>query len=154
MSDMDPLCPPTRAAGHAAESRTHRRSLRERPCDILYVHAMEQVASGGAEHREEHDCPLHQGPEGQAAYHIEARELSRTSEAYAYDARQPAAKGGHGVTRFGMWRIRDGSAQNCGSCWSGLHPALGRVGRRLEAGIAQPRRYAHASYGAERRLRL
>jgi len=61
---MDPLCPPTLAAGHAAESRTHRRSLRERPCDVLYVHAIEQVASGGAEHREEHDCPLHQGPEG------------------------------------------------------------------------------------------
>src|SRR6266478_5255932 len=64
MSDMDPLCPPTRAAGHAAESRTHWRSLRERPCDVLYVRAIEQVASGGAEHREEHDCPLHQGPEG------------------------------------------------------------------------------------------
>src|SRR5216683_1233386 len=51
MSDMDPLCPPTRAAGHAAESRTHRRSLRERPCDVLYVHAIEQVASGSAEHK-------------------------------------------------------------------------------------------------------
>jgi len=34
-----------------------------------------------------------------------------------------------------MWRIPDGSAQNCGSCWSGLHPASGRVGRRLEAGM-------------------
>jgi hypothetical protein len=62
--------------------------------------------------------------------------LSRTSEAYAYDARQPAAKGGHGVTRFGMWRIPDGSAQNCGSCWLGLHPGSGRVGRRLEAGMS------------------
>jgi len=61
--------------------------------------------------------------------------LSRTSEAYAYDARQPAAKGGHWVTRFGMWRIPDGSAQSCGSCWSGLHPASGRGGRRLEAGM-------------------
>src|SRR2546425_504195 len=65
---------------------------------------------------------------GQGAYHIEARELSRTSEAYAYDARQPAVKGGHGVTRFGMWGVPDGSAQNCGSCWSGLHPASGRGG--------------------------
>jgi hypothetical protein len=96
---------------------------------------MEQVASGGAEHREEHDCPLHQGPEGQAAYHIEGRELSRTSEAYAYDARQPVAKGGRWLTRFGIWRIPDGSAQNCGSRWSGLHPASGRVGRRLAAGM-------------------
>jgi hypothetical protein len=61
--------------------------------------------------------------------------LSRTSEAYAYDARQPAAKGGHWLTRFGIWRIPDGSAQNCGSRWSGLHPASGRVGRRLEAGM-------------------
>jgi hypothetical protein len=61
--------------------------------------------------------------------------LSRTSEAYAYDARQPAAKGGHQITRFGMWRIPDGSAQNCGSCWSGLHPASGRGGRRLQAGM-------------------
>lgn len=59
---MDPLCPPLGLPDN--ESRTHRRSLRERPCDVLYVHAIEQVASGGAEHREEHDCPLHQGPEG------------------------------------------------------------------------------------------
>ena len=50
---MDPLCPPTRAAGHAAESRTHRRSLRERPCDVLYVHAIEQVTGGGTQHRED-----------------------------------------------------------------------------------------------------
>ncbi len=116
---MDPLCPPLGLPDN--ESRTHRRSLRERMCDILYVHAIEQVAS--------------RDRRGQGAYHIEARELSRTSAAYAYDARQPAAKGGHGVTRFGMWRIPDGSAQNCGSCWSGLHPASGRVGRRLEAGM-------------------
>src|SRR5216684_4681883 len=62
MSDMNPLCPPLGLPDN--ESRTHRRSLRERACDVLYVHAIEQVASGGAEHREEHDCPLHQGPEG------------------------------------------------------------------------------------------
>src|SRR5260370_38710953 len=62
MSDMDPLFPPLGLPDN--ESRTHRRSLRERACDVLYVHAIEQVASGGAEHREEHDCPLHQGPEG------------------------------------------------------------------------------------------
>src|SRR5258707_12922153 len=61
MSDMDPLCPPLGLPDN--ESRTHRRSLRERACDVLYVHAIEQVASGGDEHREEHDCPLHQGPE-------------------------------------------------------------------------------------------
>src|SRR5260370_23480682 len=62
MSDMNPLFTPLGLPDN--ESRTHRRSLRERPCDVLYVRAIEQVASGGAEHREEHDCPLHQGPEG------------------------------------------------------------------------------------------
>jgi len=56
---MNPLFPPLGLPDN--ESRTHRRSLRERPCDILYVHAMEQVASGSAEHREEHDCPLRDG---------------------------------------------------------------------------------------------
>src|SRR5882724_13375976 len=53
MSDMDPLFPPTPAAGRAAESRTHRRSLCERPCDVLYVHAIEQVTGGGAQPRED-----------------------------------------------------------------------------------------------------
>src|SRR5882672_539852 len=53
MSDMDSLFPPTPAAGRAAESRTHRRSLRERPCDVLYVHAIEQVTGGGAQPRED-----------------------------------------------------------------------------------------------------
>src|SRR6266851_6311295 len=113
MSDMDPLCPPTLAAGHAAESRTHRRSLRERPCDVLYVHAIEQVAS--------------RDRRGQGAYHIEARELSRTSAAYAYDARQPAAKGGHGVTRFGMWRIPEAPPRTA--------EAVGRVCTRRRAAV-------------------
>jgi hypothetical protein len=59
-----------------------------------------------------HDCPLHQGPEsGQAAYHLELRALARTSKAYADDARQSAAKGGDWVTRFGMWRVPDDSAE-------------------------------------------
>ena len=120
MSDMDPLFPPTPAAGRAAESRTHRRSLRETPvrCAVRARHRAGNRRWRSAQGR--HDCPLHQGPErGQAAYHLELHELSRTSKAYAHDARQPAAKGGHRVTRFGMWRIPDGSARTAA--------AVGRV---------------------------
>ena len=40
-----------------------------------------------------------------------------------------------GLPGSGCGGIPDGSAQNCGSCWSDLHTASGRGGRRLQAGM-------------------
>src|SRR6266851_4701343 len=151
MSDMDPLCPPLGLPDN--ESRTHRRSLRERACDVLYVHAIEQVASGGAEHREEHDCPLHQGPEGgkgrTTLRPASCRALPRRTHTMRGNPRPRVAMGLPGSGCGVSLRLRP----ELRKLLVGFAPGVGPRGSAAGSRDAQPRRYAHASYGAERRLR-
>ena len=122
------------------------------------MRAIEQVTGGGAQPREETTAHSTRDQSGQAAYHLKLREMSRTSKAYAHDARQPAAKGGHWVTRFGMWRILDCSARQL---LVGLHSTSGGLVDGWKPGCAassilEDEYYMRATrtrYGLSRRIR-